>query len=78
MQPSNFVGTTSNLHRRLSLLVLVVVAYFLSFFLVFSGIIKTAGSSWVICDMKIDREAEFNKDEVFTDSDGESSGLMVS
>lgn len=32
MQPSNFVGTTSNLHRRLSLLVLVVVAYFLSFF----------------------------------------------
>lgn len=44
----------------------------------FSGIIKTAGSSWVICDIEIDREAEFNKGEVFTDSDGESSGLMVS
>lgn len=28
--------------------------------------------------MEIDREAEFNNDEVFTDSDGESSGLMVS
>lgn len=44
----------------------------------FSGILKTVGSSWVICDMEIDREAEFNNDEVFTDSDGESSGLMVS
>lgn len=32
----------------------------------------------MICDIEIDREAEFNKDEVFMDSDGESSGLMVS
>lgn len=44
----------------------------------FSGIMKTVGCNWMICDMEFNREAKFNKDEEITDSDIKGSGLMVS